>query len=99
VSATIYGASDDLIEVEGDIREEFYAVDGPNYLAFSNGTLLSVVYDDDGMWRIRCLSGAASVTLADDPDTNYSDRADVPGDLLWVAQATGYAKKVQPSND
>lgn len=50
---TITGCSDDLIEVEGDIEEEFGApYNNPNgYIAVSDGTLLRVVYDKDGIWR------------------------------------------------
>lgn len=59
---TIYGASDDLIEVESSgqsraLSNEFNgyehddAEDG-HYLAISDGTLLRVKYTDDGIWRI-----------------------------------------------
>lgn len=53
----VYGASDDLIELKGDITEEFnhYAA-GDNdegvYLAFSDGTVLKAFYDQDGLWRL-----------------------------------------------
>lgn len=64
----IYGASDDLIELEGQITEEFNHCD--NYgehvmaiLAFSDGTLLEVDYDKDGIWRIKTLAqGDAVIT-------------------------------------
>jgi hypothetical protein len=61
----IYGASDDLIEIEGDIREEFEAYkydkeEKPAILAVSDGTLLKMWYDDDGIWRIsRLVAGTA----------------------------------------
>ena len=54
----IYGASDDLIEVEGDISEEFNPVyygdedEHADILAFSDGTLLRVKFDRDSIWRI-----------------------------------------------
>ena len=53
----VYGASDDLIEVEGDIREEFTALfdchdNVGGILAFSEGTIVRIVYDIDGIWRI-----------------------------------------------
>ena len=52
---TIYGASDDLIELEGAIRDEISPCneDEPTRLAFSDGTVLSVAYDADGCWRIN----------------------------------------------
>lgn len=49
----IYGASDDLIEIEGHESEEFYAnYDEPTYVTLGE-TKLEVVYDSDGIWRIR----------------------------------------------
>ncbi len=48
----ITGASDDLIEIKGELEEEFDAYDCENgVMAFSDGTLLSVRYDEDGLWR------------------------------------------------
>lgn len=72
----IYGASDDLIEVEGSVREEFSANDEQNYLAFSDGTLLSVRYDREGFWRInRLREGSAAYDKREgaDADHDYSD--------------------------
>jgi hypothetical protein len=55
---TIYGASDDLIEVEGSIEEEFNVdSDRPHHLAFPEGSVLKVVYDEDGIWRITRENG------------------------------------------
>lgn len=51
----IYGASDDLIEVEGEIQEEFYANDEGGYLAVSGGTFIRYYYDSDGIWSFRTL--------------------------------------------
>lgn len=76
----IYGASDDLIEVEGALVAEFNAFDEDEgvYLAFSDGTMLRVVYDDGGVWRITPhVSGRASyfkVEAPGDDENNYSDR-------------------------
>jgi hypothetical protein len=84
----IYGSSDDLIEVDGDKREEFYALgDENNFVCCSDGTVLQLVYDDEGMWRITIIhSGSAEieVTLATDIDDDYSDRAVLTGDISWV---------------
>lgn len=60
----VYGSSDDLIEIEGDISEEFnFSPDKSSesrVLAFSDGTLLRIHYDDDAIWRItRMVAGAA----------------------------------------
>lgn len=50
----VYGASDDLLEVEGDIRAEFSYTDGNEFLAFSDGTILRCTYAGD--WSITPLA-------------------------------------------
>ena len=48
------GCIDDLIEIEGEIVDEFsdyYCSNGR--IAFSDGTLISVNYDDEGIWRFN----------------------------------------------
>lgn len=86
-TVTVYGASDDLIQIEGDLREEWCtdASDETRYVAFGDGTVLSVWYD--GFWRInRVATGRASYEKreATDEDTDYSDRVTLAGDLMWV---------------
>jgi hypothetical protein len=50
----ITGASDDLIEISGELEEEFNAYDCTDgTFAFSDGTLLRVDYDEDGIWRFK----------------------------------------------
>ncbi len=103
MSVTIYGASDDLVEVEGDVREEFSALGNENfdgdggYLAFSDGTILSIVYGDRGVWRIVPIaegSGELSVKQAPVGDEDdYSDIATLSGDLEWVVFGSAYAKR------
>lgn len=100
----IYGASDDLIEIEGDIGEEFPYYGDPVLLAFSEGTILRVVFDRDGIWRITpVFRGRARLThiiCNPDPfdDSDYSDvvhlfdeEQDEP--VQWVALATDYARR------
>jgi len=75
---TITGASDDLIEIGGDFSEEigWYHNDDdePGYLAVSDGTMLSVSYDKDGIWRFALVSrGRAQIAKVEgiaDADTN-----------------------------
>jgi hypothetical protein len=52
----IYGASDDLIELAGDISEEFN-VDSEEdlYVGCSDGTLLSCQYASGGQWKFTVL--------------------------------------------
>jgi len=88
----VYGASDDLIEIEGDIREEFgyhYSVSDPTakFLAFSDGTALKITYGlDDGCWRISVYAGNPDYithTPATSED-NYSDIVEIDTDIRWV---------------
>lgn len=93
----VYGASDDLIEIEGAIHDEFSpSDDGPTKLAFSDGTVLSVVYDDDGCWRVnRVAEGSAKMEKVDaeGSDTeNYSDRVTLTGDIRWMVAGNYMAK-------
>jgi hypothetical protein len=103
-TVTIYGASDDLIEVEGAISEEFSAAGSePSYLSFSDGTVLRVSYD--GLWHITAVERGASTgirhTPAEDEDADrredgssgYSDRVILSGDnLRSVVFGSEYAK-------
>lgn len=96
-SVRVFGASDDLIEVEGAITEEFGAcgcsAEEPRFVAFSDGTVLRLVYGNDGCWEIRRVAeGAADfMHLPHDGDkTSYSDRATLSGDLRWVVCGKGF---------
>lgn len=88
----ISGASDDLIEIEGDLQEEFshYWRDGddkPLYLAFGDGTLVSVRYDADGCWRFVCVvHGSADLIKVEATGTedDYTDRITLIGNIHWV---------------
>lgn len=49
----IYGCSDDLIEIDGDYREEFYSpLTGRAFVIFSDGTIIQSVYDGDWTFEI-----------------------------------------------
>lgn len=82
----ITGASDDLIELEGQLHEELNPPsDEPSLLAFSDGTLLEIEYDKDGIWRIRQLAkGACEFSLTPGSvDDDTFDVATLKGDLRW----------------
>ncbi len=52
----VTGASDDLIEIDGELEEEFNAYNcSDGTMAFSDGTLLNVDYDEYGIWRFTPL--------------------------------------------
>ena len=89
---TIYGASDDLIEIEGVLREEFAYNDGEHYIATSDGSLLGIRYD--GCWRITPMAIGPDteysiVQAVGEDDDNYSDRATLTSirPFIWVANA------------
>lgn len=87
---TIYGASDDLIEIEGDINEEFNVPDEICYLILSNGVLLEIEYDIDGIWRIKNLfknkNDGVIITqcTSNDNDEDYTDSAIIDAEIKWV---------------
>lgn len=98
MATTIYGASDDLIEIEGDIREEFSAPawgdnEGRFLVAASDGTLIEVRYE--GIWRITVIHQGSGIWTHDPnplcDDERYSDRLTCETVLAWVALATDYA--------
>lgn len=98
MSVTIYGYSDDLIEVEGDIEDEFSYKDDDkgDVLSFSNGTVLRIEYSSDGLWKIVALAGAEHVTVEysaiDAESSEYSDRVMVDGDISWVTHGSTVTK-------
>ena len=94
---TVYirGASDDLIEIEGDVEEEFYAAKEGNYLAFDDGTILFIKYGvGGGFWRINTIKcGSATMMKVDgtDEEHDYSDHVTLVGDLKSVVIGSDYA--------
>lgn len=60
----ITGASDDLIEIDGALTEEFVwypsSIDERTYLVVSDGTLIEVHYDFFGIWRFKRLVAGSS---------------------------------------
>ena len=77
----VYGASDDLVEIEGAMRGEFYALaNDEGTLTFSDGTVLHIAYD--GTWNITVVEAGPAFELVvrclGDPD------ADVYSDMAWL---------------
>lgn len=105
MSVTVYGASDDLIEIEGDIREEFNWIpdgDETRLLAFSDGTLLRVAYDSDGIWRLnKVASGTAQFSKVEcDVEKDTPDNVTLSGvEIKWVVlgEQSAIQKRAQQS--
>lgn len=96
MSITVSGASDDLIEIDGDIVEEFgHFSDNPALLAFSDGTVLRVVHDEDGIWRLTPVStGSATLTHTfGKDDREHTDKVTLDGDVRWVVYGITMAAK------
>lgn len=57
----IYGASDDLIELEGDIDDEvdalskFNTTEKPFIISFDDNTKVRIFYLKDGIWKIELM--------------------------------------------
>jgi hypothetical protein len=99
----IYGASDDLIEIDGGLCEEIGSYDFDGYLACSDGTLLKMKYDGD--WIIRAVRAGSlfdKITPSVGEEDNhageysgvssYSDIAVFKGKLTWVLQGKTLVK-------
>lgn len=96
MKVTVYGASDDLIELDGDISDEFqYVEDEPNFVAFSDGTLLEVTYTQTGRWKLSTLTQGAETVVATLPASGddgkradgtpaYSDVVTLDGVFQWA---------------
>jgi hypothetical protein len=77
VTTTVYGASDDLIEVEGDVHGEVGTNidEGPVLLCFSDGTLIAVTYGKptgEAVWHLVLLR-AGPLFLHIDVDSSEGD--------------------------
>lgn len=92
----IRGYSDDIIDISGDIEEEFYHTDdGDFFVVVSDGTVLRIAYDANGMWRIYVISKGDDTVLdhhqGTDEDDDYSDIVTLTGesDIEWVIGGKG----------
>ena len=95
---TIYGSSDDLIELEGAVEAEFYCYaadeEEPTYLAFSDGTLISAHYGDLGIWRFSLVvEGLASFKKEEGVDDDFhSDKITLDGPITWAILGSELAR-------
>lgn len=99
MTVRVTGASDDLIEIDGGIVEEWGAYDDGSegsLLAFSDGTVLRIRYTETGVWRIELVhKGGCEVRIDQAPegdDQDYTDAATLTGPLDWVVRGVSIAK-------
>src|ERR1039457_6078330 len=99
---TITGGSDDLIEIGGELEAEFtasqeYDSDEQSWVvAVSDGTLLKVIYDNDGIWRVSLIARGESEFSKVEGDVEQ-DTFDVVTlsskyRFRWVVQGVDYSK-------
>ena len=95
MATEIYGASDDLIEFEGDVRGEVgcYGTDMDDdkpHVICSDGTILRVYYgkDDKAIWAVELVERGSlfdRIDLCTDEDADpYSDVAHFRDGLKWA---------------
>jgi hypothetical protein len=85
----VYGASDDLIEVEGALREEFSDPDfsGGAYVYASTGDIIRFRLEDEG-WRATVVFDASSPVIEHVGDYGeVDDRVTLSG-AAWVVATT-----------
>lgn len=87
----VYGCSDDLVEIEGDIEDEIGCYDRDVRIDFRDGTKILVGYGKPGLgvWRIEVeRQGTAphKLTVCEDEDAEiYSDIFEIEAPILgWV---------------
>lgn len=102
MSTKVYGASDDLVEFEGDVSGEVghYTRDSDQdrgaLVACSDGTLLSVKYGKPtgGIWNITVVREGdlfAGIEVCTDEDANpHSDVAMFRDGLKWALAANDW---------
>lgn len=97
----VYGASDDLIEFEGDFHGEVgcYGTDGRDkgvLVVMSDGTILEVKYGkhNRGIWEVKLIKSGdllIDIELCEDEDaTIYSDIATFKSGIKWAYAATDW---------
>ena len=103
MTTKIYGASDDLIEFEGDVRGEVGTcgdeeADLKPIVFCSDGTVLEVYYgkDDSGVWSVRLVKKGSLFVRVDacvDEDADpHSDVAHFKDGLKWAYYAKEWEK-------
>ena len=89
LKVTVFGYSDDLVEVEGDLSKKWRRGRPQTVLTFGDGSRVGVRYADDGCWKVELLtSGTAkfekTFTATESDGDHYSDTATLEGDLVSV---------------
>lgn len=97
MASKIYGASDDLIEFEGDICGEVgcYGTDEREHgvlLVFDDGTILEAKYGKGGMaiWEIKLIKAGVLIEKIE-PCTDEDEEADINSDIAYFKDGLKWA--------
>ena len=100
MSIKVYGHSDDLIEVEGDIDEEFcpnlYDPENYSFITVSDGSVWKIRYEDDGIWRIFSVVPGSSpffIEQGAESDGDYSDARVLSDRVDWIVCGDGSERR------
>ena len=93
MATRIYGASDDLIEFEGDVRGETGGGDEDpgTLLVCSDGTLLSVKYGKPGLGGVWGIGMIVKGSLFDRIDPCADEDADIYSDIAHFRDGLKFA--------
>jgi hypothetical protein len=91
----IYGCSDDLVEIEGDVPgcNEYNIIDKPLYVELDLGDVFKVEYTNEGVWCIdhlfkgglKATGGSFTKEQHENSDSsNYSDKVTITGKIGWI---------------
>lgn len=94
----IYGASDDLLEIDGAlIEDEVNVIDKPFHIKCADGTIATFTYDDNGEWKCNVKAKGINFievisSVGDDGEhegnaidcTSYSDVLVIREPLQWI---------------
>ena len=102
MSTKVYGTSDDLIELEGDVSGEVMtAASGSSLLIFSDGTLLEVGYGKGelAVWWINVIRAGVlfhkKVPCKDEDAEVYSDVVHFLDGVVWAYHCSANWKRVK----
>ena len=95
MTTRVHGCSDDLVELDGAIYDEFDAYDRDHRLTFDNGAVLIVAYDRDwdGIWRIEGDHPSVTITRCEDREGYTDPDGPIYSDLATVVGATSVKHK------
>jgi hypothetical protein len=102
LTVTVYGASDDLAEIEGDFYDEFDAdCNKVGVWVFSNGTKISMTMNRSGDWVLKDITpddvvNTNEITFHKRPGYPRDGACTVKGDFTdvqWMKTETVSARK------